>query len=178
MARQQSGPFMFRGSDQAISGSAGACRCFIRFSGRRHTIGVFGAVIHQARFFEPRFDDTVVNDGRIPPRAHTEAQIVLVDQHTHFAGEFRRSIGDDLDVFQALILSPFVHHEAVVDRHAIDFVDPPGGEIGITIFKTGQLVGRAGRGERPRQGEQDYALVGEIVGCRLVFPTKGIGSVD
>lgn len=54
---------------------------------RGNAVGVALAVVGEAFFLEPLFDQAVIDDGRIAPGAHAEAEVVLVDQHADLAAE-------------------------------------------------------------------------------------------
>ena len=66
---------------------------------------------------------TVVDDRGIAPRALAEAQMPFVDQHAEATREVTVAVGQQLDVFQTLMLAPLIHDKGVVDRNAIYFVD-------------------------------------------------------
>src|SRR3546814_11662251 len=65
----------------------------------------------------------------------------------HLAGELAGAVGNELDVVQALLLAPGIHHEGVVHRETVDLVDAFGLELRIELVEIRELVGRAGRRE-------------------------------
>ena len=77
--------------------------------------------------------------------AHAKAEIVLVDYHARLARELARAVEDHRHIRQILILGPFVHDEAVIDRQSIDVLDVEFVELREGGFKTWELVGGAGR---------------------------------
>src|SRR3546814_13442182 len=84
--------------------------------------------------------------------------------------------GNELDVVQALLLAPGIHHEGVVHRETVDLVDAFGLELRIELVEIRELVGRAGRREGAGQREQHHALALEVVVGGLVLPDIGRAS--
>lgn len=90
--------------------------------------------------------------------AGADAHAVPAGVHLHAQGpgEVGVAVGDQLQaVGHVQGAAPGLHHERVVDRHADD-VDPARAEILEVVDVAGQVLFRAGRGERARHREQDH----------------------
>ena len=115
-------------------------------------------------------DPSVVDDRRVAPGAHAEAEIVLGDQHGHLAGELARPVRKNRHVLKVLRFRPGVHDEGVIDGDAVDIVDAESFEFRIELLEVWQLVGRAGRREGAGQRKENDALSDEVVVRGLVVP--------
>ncbi len=147
--------------------------------GLAFTIRVFvGTRVIDAGLFEPRDDAAIFDDHRVAPGPVAKAEMVLVDQHAHPAGEVARTVREELGLADAKMLSPLVHDKGIVDREAVDLIRPRRAQIVIGAFIGGALFGAAGRGERTRQGEDDNALAIKDVGACQIVPAERVGAAN
>ena len=137
-------------------------------------------IVHKTGPFEPDFNNnnTVVDDGCMARRAYAKAQIALVDQHAHLAGEFARVVGDHANVLLALICHLLVHDKPVIDRHAVDRIDALGSQISKSDFKTPKLVDRASGCKRSQKRERKDMFFGKVISGGFFFPTERVRTPD
>lgn len=81
----------------------------------------------------------IINDGRIPPRPHAEAEVFLAHQHPHLTGELAVAIGYQPNVLHVLTFAPLVHDKGVIDRDTINRINTRGLEFWKQPLKVRQL---------------------------------------
>ena len=77
-----------------------------------------------------------------------------------------------------LLEAPLAHHEGVVHRQAVDFIDATRFDSLVVLFIPGQVGGGASRRKGAGKGEEDHTLALHQVLGLDIFPSEGVVTTD
>lgn len=139
---------------------------------------VVRTIVGFAGFAEQLHDCLVVDYHRIPPRAITEAQVFLLDQHAHRAGKITVAVRKHFNVLDTQVFAPLKHGKSIVDAQAIHFIDALADDFRILGIIARQMRTRTGRSKCAGQGKHyDFPTFEDVV-CADVLPTKRVVATE
>src|SRR6266403_347852 len=117
----------------------------------------------------------IAHDERKALATRTHAKALGVELQSERARILAVAVREHQDpVTHARGLAPGVHDEHVVHGHARDGVDALGADLIGQLHETGQVLGVAGRGERPRHREHHHHLaLEELLGREVLGSLLG-----